>query len=220
MDARGDRLPLQNRVDPWGRLLAVEARGALMGNRGRLHDEHRHVVRCFQGRRWLLCVLQFKGRRRTVMGPRTYTELFFLDEATGLAAGHRPCFECQRSRYREFLDAWTRANPDLVGSEPPSAERLDDVLHEERIDALGRKRVHLADLCDLPGGAMILGDDGKSPLLVGEDALYPWSMTGYGPPLRRPARGGTRLLTPPSVVAALAAGYTASVHPSARPGRN
>ncbi len=187
-----------------------------MGNRGRLHDDSRLVVRSFQVKRWLLCVLQFKDRKRTVMAPRQYTELFFLDEATGLAAGHRPCFECQRPRYREFVDAWTRANPDLAGNATPTAAQLDAVLHEERIDSLGRKRIHEADFAEVPIGAMILADEGVQPMLVGEDALYPWSVTGYGPPVRRPARGQARMLTPPSVAGALRAGYVASVHPSAR----
>ncbi len=209
-------MTLQNRVDPWGRLLAADARGTLMGNRGRLHDDRRRVVRSFQVERWLLCVLQFKDRKRTVMTPRRYTELFFLDEATGLAAGHRPCFECQRRRYREFVDAWARANPDLAASASPSAPRLDAVLHEERIDALGNKRVHQADFADVPIGAMILADDGEQAMLVGLDAIYPWSVTGYGPPVRRPARGPALMLTPPSVAGALRAGYVASVHPTAR----
>jgi hypothetical protein len=173
-------------------------------------------MRSFQVKRWLLCVLQFKDRKRTVMAPGQYTELFFLDEATGLAAGHRPCFECQRLRYREFVDAWTRADAGLAGHPSPSAARLDAVLHEERIDYAGRKRVHEVDLADLPVGAMILADDGVQPMLVGEDALYPWSVTGYGPPVRRPARGQARMLTPPSVAGALRSGYVVSVHPTAR----
>jgi hypothetical protein len=187
-----------------------------MGNRGLLHDDRRRVVRNFRLERWLLCVLDFKDRKRTVMAPGQYTELFFLDEATGLAAGHRPCFECQRPRYREFVDAWTRSNPDLAGNATPTAARLDAVLHEERIDSLGKKRIHEADLAEMPIGAMILADDGVQPMLVAEDALYPWSVTGYGPPVRRPARGRARMLTPPSVAGALRAGYVASVHPSAR----
>ena len=174
------------------------------------------VVRSFRGQRWLLCVLRFKNRKRTVMAPGQYTELFFLDEATGLAAGHRPCFECQRRRYREFVDAWARANPDRAGGASPSAAQLDAVLHEERIDVLGNKRVHRADFADVPIGAMILADDGEQAMLVGEDAFYPWSVTGYGPPVRRPARGPALMLTPPSVAGALRAGYVASVHPTAR----
>ena len=103
-------MPLQNRVDPWGRLLAVAARGTLMGNRGCLHDERpARRARELRGKRWILCVLEFKGRKRTVMTPRSYTELFFLDEATGFAAGHRPCGECQRARYRRVPSTRGRA---------------------------------------------------------------------------------------------------------------
>jgi hypothetical protein len=101
-------VPLQNRVDPWARLVATSARGTLMGNRGCLHDEQRRIRREWNGKRWILCVLEWKARHRVVMTPRRYTELFFLDEATGLAAGHRPCAECQRDRFREFQEAWSR----------------------------------------------------------------------------------------------------------------
>jgi hypothetical protein len=211
-------VPLQNRVDPWGRLLAVEARGTLMGNRGCLHDERRRIVRDHRGEGWILCLLEFKGRQRTVMTPRSYTELFFLDEATGLAAGHRPCAECQRHRYRDFLDAWRRGNPTMLAGVAPNAAGLDAVLHRERLDSKGCKRVHPAHLADLPSGAMIEGDREDQAFLVLGGALYPWSIAGYGPPVPRPERGEARVLTPPSILGALAAGYVPSLHASARSG--
>jgi hypothetical protein len=212
-------VPLQNRVDPWGRLLATEARGTLMGNRGCLHDEHRRILRHHRGERWILCLLEFKGRQHTVMTPRHYTELFFLDEATGLAAGHRPCAECQRGRYRDFRDAWTRGNPELTsGGVAPNAAGLDGVLHRERLDSNGAKRVHPADFADLPDGAIVEGDREDEAFLVFRDALYAWSIAGYGPPRPRPRRGRARVLTPPSILGALATGYLPSVHASARPG--
>ena len=109
-------MPLQNRVDPFGRIVAVAARGTLMGNRGCLHDDHDHPVRQYQGRRWIICVLDFKGRRRKPMPPGQYTSLFFLDEATALAAGHRPCAECQRERFNAFRAHWAAGNPERAGS--------------------------------------------------------------------------------------------------------
>jgi hypothetical protein len=211
-----DSLPLQNRVDPWGRLDAVEPRQTLMGNRGCLHDDEGRIVRhhVASNKRWILCLLQFNGRHRELMAPGRYTELFFLDEATGLAAGHRPCFECQRSRYRAFVDAWTRGNPGLTLSPRPSADEIDAILHRERIDGRDGKRVHPADFAELPAGAMILSDDDHS-FLVRRDVLLPWGYSGYGAPLQKPARGAVRLLTPPSIVNALRAGFEAGVHPSA-----
>jgi len=186
-----------------------------MGNRGRLHDERRSIVRNHQLERWILCLLDFKGRRRTVMSPRTYTELFFLDEVTGLAAGHRPCFECQRARYRAFVDAWARGNPSITAGAVPSAPELDAVLHRERMGQRREKRVHETDFADLADGAMVLLGRNDQAFLVRGGALYPWSFAGYGAPLPRPDGGSTRLLTPPSIVNALAAGYVASMHPSA-----
>src|SRR5437899_3068734 len=105
----GAPMPLQNRVTPFGDLIATEARGLLMGNRGRLHDAGRRIVRYAQGRRWIACLTSFRGRRRTVMSPGSYTELFFLDEAVALSAGHRPCAECRRQDYLRFQPAWARA---------------------------------------------------------------------------------------------------------------
>src|SRR5258705_5802735 len=132
-EAPGARVALQNRVTPFGELIATEARGTLMGNRGCLHDDRRRIRRNFVGRRWINCVLEFKGWHRTVMTPQRYTELFFLDEATALAAGHRPCAECQRARYLDFRAHWAAANPDLAGDPAPSVDTIDTALHRERI---------------------------------------------------------------------------------------
>ena len=200
-------MPRQNRVTPFGELIATECRGTLMGNRGCLHDERRQIRRPFALRRWILCVLHFRGRHRTVMSPGQYTELFFLDEATGLAAGHRPCCECQRQRYHLFRDAWAAANPDLAGSPTPTADEMDAVLHAERLDEHLRKRTHPAELADLPAGVMVLLEGDERPWLVLADVLRPWTADGYGPAVPRPAGAAVRLLTPPSVVRAIAKGF-------------
>ena len=125
-------MPLQNRVTPFGTLVAVEGRGLLMGNRGRLHDAKRRIVRYAQGRRWIACLTSFRGRRRTVMSPGLYTELFFLDEAVALAAGHRPCAECRRDDYVRFRAAWAGAV-----SEDISAEGMDVRLDADRLAGRG-----------------------------------------------------------------------------------
>ena len=197
-------MPLQNRVDPWGRLHSVEARGAWMGNRGVLHDASRRILRPWRLKAWILCRLEFKGRRREVFAPARYSELFFLDEATAFAAGHRPCAACNRERFIEFKHAW--------GSGAKAAD-IDAVLHAERI-AGGEKVSYDARLDELPRGVMI--ERAGAALLVHADVLYPWSFASYGAPLPRPA-GATRVrvLTPRSMVRAIAQGLAPQIHPSA-----
>ena len=186
-----------------------------MGNRGCLHEERRIVRHHIASNpRWILCLLEFNGRKRELMAPGRYTELFFVDEATGLAAGHRPCFECQRSRYRSFVDAWMRGNRDLTQGALPRAAEMDAVLHRERVVGRDEKRIHVADFADLPTGAMIV-DDRDHAFLVRRDVLLPWAYSGYGAPVTKPTHGAARLLTPPSIVNALRAGFDAGVHPSA-----
>src|SRR5271165_1152863 len=118
-------MPRQNRVTPFGEIVAVPERGTFMGNRGNLHNAEGHIKRTWQVKRWLVCLLEFKGRKRTVMRPGFYTELFFLDEATALAAGHRPCAECRRERYNDFRKAWQSSHPGTSGSSLPTADEID-----------------------------------------------------------------------------------------------
>ena len=134
-------MPRQNRVTPWGDIIATPARGTLMGNRGCLHDATGRLLRNrkagYNG--WIYCLLEFNGRHRQIMAPGRYTELFFLDEVTALAAGHRPCYECQRSRYNEFMQRWAEANKGLLGGEKLSAPLVDAVLQKERMGPDGKK---------------------------------------------------------------------------------
>jgi hypothetical protein len=190
--------PFCNRVDPFGELWATPTRGALMGNRGgRFHRDDRTLSRRrWTSKLWIACLCEFKNRRREVWGSG-YTELFFLDEPTALAAGHRPCFECRRADAEAFRRAW----PSRV---PPRAAEMDATLHSERLSE-GRKRIHAAPIEGLPDGAMI-ERDGRA-FAVSRDRLLPWSFEGYGAPVPRPRRGPANVLTPPSIVAALSAGY-------------
>ena len=204
-------MPLQNRVDPYGRLQAVAARGTLMGTRGILHDESRRVGAAWRLRRWIACVLKFRGRRREVFAPRRYSELFFLDEATALAAGHRPCAECRRKRYEEFRAAWAAGRG--VGGRPPSADDIDRALHAERLEPGGGKKTYETDLASLPDG-VLLEWDGRPHLLRG-GGLRPWSFDGYGPARTAPASARVRVLTPPSIVDAIRSGFVPDVHASA-----
>src|SRR4051812_47447827 len=130
-------MPYQNRVTPFGQIITTRARGTLMGNRGCLHDAHGHIRRAYVTKRWIICLLDFKGVRRTVMTPGRWTELFFLDEATALAAGHRPCAYCQRARFTLFREIWAAANPALAGDHLPAAPQIDAVLHQERMTTTG-----------------------------------------------------------------------------------
>ena len=209
-------MPKQNRVTPFGALIAVESRGTLMGNRGILHDEEQRIRRPFASRHWLYCVLQFKDRRQVVMAPRHYTQLFFLDEATALAAGHRPCAECQCARFREFQAAWASANPNLAGGPAPRADRMDAVLHAERIDPAKKKVTYEERLDRLPPGTMVLFPGSEQPHLVVDDGPpLAWTPDGYQPPAVLPLKGKVRVLTPRSVVRTLADGFRSAMHPSA-----
>jgi hypothetical protein len=182
----------------------------MYGNRGgRFHRDDRTIgPRPWASRQWICCVLSFKGRRRTPLMGRGFTELFFLDEVTALAAGHRPCFECRRADATRFAAAWARAKGLTT---PPKAPAMDLVLQAERLE--GRvKRVHAARLDDLPDGAMIVRE-GQAWAVRG-DKLLPWSYGGYGEPERRGA-GPTTLLTPPIIIETLRAGFAPVWHASA-----
>jgi hypothetical protein len=198
----GRREPLQNRVDPFGEFHAVTARGAMFGNRGgRLHRDDRTLgAGRWTSKRWIVCVCAFKGRWREVWG-RGYTELFFLDEPTALAAGHRPCFECRRVAAMAFLAAFPKAGSSGARF---GADAMDDILHRERLDKRG-KRLWRSRLEALPDGAMVVGDG--RPHAVRNGSLAPWSFEGYGAPLTIRSAVEVDVLTPPSTVAALAAGY-------------
>ena len=212
--APGETLPRQNRVTPFGGLIATECRGTLMGNRGCLHDDQQRIRRAFACKRWLVCVLQFRGRHRTIMAPGRYTELFFLDEATALAAGHRPCAECQHARYRLFREVWAAANPHAASSSIPLADEMDRVLHAERVGPGGVKRTYVGLPSDLPAGTMVADGSGRPLLVVGQQLVL-WRPGGYGAVVPQPAGVELRVLTPKSVVRALAAGYPVEVHSSA-----
>lgn len=183
--------PLQNRVDPCGTLHAVPARGGWMGNRGgRIHNAQQEICRHHASKRWICCVLEFKGRQRQVMGA-SYTELFFLDEATALAAGHRPCFECRRADAKAFAAA--------CGI--PRADDMDAVLHPERMSPKPKIAA-----TDLPDGAMVLFETASH--LVATGRLHRWGWTGYGAATPLPT-APVKVLTPGLALKALRNGYTA-----------
>jgi hypothetical protein len=181
-------VPLQNRVTPFGELVAHPSRGLVYGNRGCLHDASGRIRRHHVGKRWIACLLEFKGRRRLLLQPGRYTELFFLDEATAFAAGHRPCAECRRADYARVLE--------LTGAR--GADELDARLHEERLGA--RLRAHVVSL---PRGAFVT--HAGLAHVVTDDGLRPWSPSGYGPLVH--ATGSVTVVTPPTLVGVLASGW-------------
>jgi hypothetical protein len=190
--------PLQNRVTPLGELIATPARGLVYGNRGCLHDGAGRIRRHHATTRWIACRLRFRGRRRTpLMAPGRFTELFFLDEATALAAGHRPCAECRRADYQQLTAVWSELHRDQRG-----ADAVDAQLHAERlVPGTTERRYHRASLDGLPDGAFVLLDE--APHLVLGGALLRWSPSGYTARRARPAGAGAAVITPPSLVALL-----------------
>ena len=208
-------MPLQNRVTPWGEIVATAERGLFMGNRGCLHDEERQVKKAWARTPWVTCALKFKDRHRTVMSPGQYTELFFLDEATALAAGHRPCATCRRAEYEAFKTLWMAANPDLAARSGGKTTEIDKLLHAERVDAQRNKRTWSARLGDLPDGSMVVLPGTRDPWLVWGEAVQAWTPKGYTSRKSMPAATEVEVLTPPSVVKTLAQGYRPAVHPSA-----
>lgn len=205
-------MPLQNRVDPCGAIFSAAARGTFMGNRGgALHNQKREIVRQYASRRWITCLLEFKGRRRSVMSPGRYTELFFLDEAVALAAGHRPCAECRRGRFNAFKDAWKRSG-DPRGGNSPLADEIDIELQHTRIDRRRGKISYQASLNSLPDGCFVQ-IEGSSYLVWG-DTLLLWSPGGYLEKRQRPNDLTVTILTPEPLVRCIRQGYRPEIHQS------
>jgi hypothetical protein len=206
-------MPLQNRVDPFGNLFRTHARGSMMGNRGGvLHNGDQEIVRTFKSRRWITCVLEFKGRHRIVMSERRYTELFFLDEAVALASGHRPCAECRRERFNAFKESWRRAKKlDAL----PFADEMDLELHPARI-AKKEKVTYRAGMDSLPDGSFVEID--ASAYLVWGDALLLWTPEGYTKREARPNHSTVTVLTPAPIVECFSHGYKPQINfPTADP---
>ena len=203
-------MPLQNRVTPTGDIVATPHRGMFTGNRGIIHDPATRTLlkKRWSTPAWITCVCEFRGWRRQVMGGRSWTELFFLDEATAFAAGHRPCFFCRRDDANRFRAAWEKGN----GVAKVLARDIDAVLHRERLDR-GRKRLHplAMPLNELPDGAMVQAGD--ESYLIAQGRVLQWSLAGYGE--AEGAIESAMLLTPPSTLRVLAAGYRPVLHPSA-----
>jgi hypothetical protein len=202
--------PARNRVTPAGDIEAFPLRGAWTGNRGILH-RGREIVRFHASDLWIVCALEFRGRWREQWQPGHYTFLFFHDEAVAFAAGHRPCAECRRESYDAYRAAWAEG----LGVAVPSAKQVNRQLHGERIvRGTHRRRLHRLPWAELPDSAFVLHDG--TPAVLVDDRLVEWTREGYGERRSRPVRGTANVITPPSSVAALRAGYPVQIDDGAR----
>jgi hypothetical protein len=203
-------MPLQNRVDPFGTIHAIAARGTMMGNRGgRIHDAAAQTLnKHYASKRWICCVCDFRGRKRNIMGD-SYTELFFLDEVTAFGAGHRPCAECRRADFDRFTSFWRSA---FSINERRIADAIDTVMHAQRcVSGHGSLTISKATAADLPDGSM-LSMDGR-PFVMRKGRAFGWSFDGYSPPSL--ISGSLSLLTPPCIVKVFESGYLPKFHSSA-----
>ncbi|MBB6486126.1 hypothetical protein [Rhizobium lusitanum] len=199
---------LQNRVTPFGDIVAISQRGMFTGNRGIIHDPSTRTLlrKRWASKAWLVCSCSYKGQHREVMATRSWTELFFLDEAVALAAGHRPCFLCRRPAAEAYRACWAIG----TGEAFPSARRIDAVLHAERLDRRAKRLHRVTMLSDLPNGAVIA--QGEEAFTLHGGCAYRWTNEGYARP--QTLKSAEWLLTPPSTVKALRAGYVPLFHPT------
>ena len=224
-------MPERNRVTPEGEIVAIPLRGAWTGNRGVLHEGH-EILRSHASDLWITCALEFRGRWREQWLPHRYTHLYFHDEAVSFAAGHRPCAECRRADYRAYQQAWAAelitarsaagagasGNAAAAGERVPTAKEMNAQLHRERVvPGTHRRRWHEVPWADLPDGTFVLFDqaEGQVPAVVVGNTVVPWTVEGYGAPAPRPRAGTATVITPPSSVAVLRAGYPVQIDETA-----
>ncbi len=202
-------MPRNNRVNPFGELISTSAHGQFMGNRGVLHNERGELTdKRWTHQQWIICELEFKGRKRPLMSPGCYTELFFLDEATALAAGHRPCWECNRERYNLYKTAWLAGNSEYGFNPKTSIREIDKILHAERVNKAKGKVTWQNRLAELPDGVFIsLAEKPSFSYLIQSGLLHQWAPEGYGEVLQPPLNSFVNVLTPKSTVGAIAAGF-------------
>jgi hypothetical protein len=203
---------LQNRVDPFGEIIKTSARGSLMGNRGVIHNKYQEITHAFKHKAWITCALEFKGRKRAVMTADRWTELFFLDEATAFAAGHRPCFECRKGDAKRFKSCWIQGNPVYNFSMTTSIKEIDEVIHSERINSDQKKLTHQRMSSSIPEGTFVIVND-HGPYLFSNGELYRWTPFGYENTIAMPEATMLTVLTPNSIVNAFHAGYSPTQMP-------
>ena len=210
-------MPLQNRVNPFSTLISTPERGAWTGNRGVIHNERKEIIKNHAVKYWITCVLKYKNARRSVMTPNRWTELFFLDEATAFAAGHRPCGFCRHADFKRFKDFWLKANGEQYGlTSKTKMDIIDTFIHQERLDKNGVQKTFKSTLAALPDGTFITLDEVDKSYLWYDQNLYEWSFSGYTKVFKFDKNQEVTVLTPLSYVAVFKAGYVPEVHFSAK----
>jgi hypothetical protein len=208
-------MPLQNRVNPFGNIIAASERGAFTGNRGVIHNAQKQIVKHHAVKYWITCVLDYKGKRRALMTPNRWTELFFLDEATAFAAGHRPCGFCRHTDFKRFKQLWLQANGKQYGlAANVTMDIIDNLIHKERLDKNNVQKTFAATLNTLPDGVFVqLAQDPTAYLWQGQQ-LYAWSFSGYQKMKTVNSHAMVQVLTPASYVEVFRSGYVPQVHAS------
>ena len=206
-------MPLQNRVTPFGKIIATPARGAWTGNRGVIH-RNKQIIRSFKTQYWITCTLHYKDFRRQVMTENRWTELFFLDEATAFAAGHRPCAFCRNSDFKRFKAAWITANAITHPLLNEKITTIDAILHVERITPTGEKVTYTDTIKNLPNGTMITMYDPSKSYLLHKENLWEWSPAGYIATQPAQKEMQVKVLTPKSIVETFRQGYLPQTHNS------
>lgn len=204
-------MPKQNRVTPKGEIIATKSRGTLMGNRGKLHDSGQRIVRTSDRKAWISCELDYNDRHRDVMAPGQYTELFFLDEATAMAAGHRPCGTCRRSVLKVFREIWS----DVILESDGSIADIDQTLHAQRLASVGQPALWSSRLSSLPDGTFFTyPDDDEVMYIVWDNGVHRWSASGYMDRQTKDHSIRVNVITPGPMVRVMNSGFLPSVHPS------
>lgn len=205
-------MPSQNRVTPFGKIVAISAKGSMMGNRGCLHSAEGDITKQWVRKAWVTCLLKYNNRHRQVMAPGQYTELFFLDEATALAAGHRPCGTCQKSRYSEFKSLWVKSNTNFSSEPVTSIGQIDEYLHKERYASKGTNEFVKESLDQLPEGCFVVRENGPNTAwLYWEGRLHRWGGEGYDTDESGGADEIVGVLTPASIVRMFREGFRPEV---------
>ncbi len=208
-------MPLQNRISPFSTIIATPERGTWTGNRGVIHNAHKEIVRNHAVKYWITCELKYKNFQRKVMTPNRWTELFFLDEATAFAAGHRPCGFCRNSDFKHFKSLWLLANGERYGlAKDAKIDAIDALIHQERLNENGFQKTFKANLTTLPDGTFVTIDDSSKAYLWFQQNLYEWSFSGYTKVLEFVQNQEVEVLTPLSYVETFKAGYLPQVHSS------
>ena len=210
-------MPLQNRVTPFGEIIVSPDRGMFTGNRGILHDDHQQLIKNYTLKAWITCTLTYKNVKREVMKGRKWTELFFLDEATAFAAGHRPCAFCRNPAYKQFKKIWLKENHSFFNFEDDSVKTIDNILHQERINSDRKKKMHSHKLIDLPDGTIFVRTgENMEPVLNAylwhRKKAWQWNSFGYSAPEHQIEDEIVNTLTPPSIIRCFRGGYHPVLH--------